>query len=293
MGRFPRSLAALFVAAGCAAVPASAETVTVAPNSPWNVNFGEESCRLGRLFGEGEDRHALFLEQFYPAASASMTAAGPGFRRFRSRARTRLRLFEAEEGRNGNPFSGEVEGVGDAMIYSSLSFDGGPPEGEDAESDKAGLPQLDAEWAKRIEFVSLKQGGKEVRLLTGPLGEAFEVLNLCAQGLVEEWGLDLEQHLSARRRPIWTNEDAVVRRIVDSYPSRALRRGEQAILRMVVMIDPEGAVTDCRILKVTETERLTSPACKAMERAEFEPALDAEGHPMPSYFATAITYVIR
>lgn len=292
MGRRFFLAAALPVAALALSNPASAGTVAVAPSTQWNVNFGEESCRLGRLFGEGEERHARFLEQFYPAVSVSLTAAGPGFRRFRSRARTRLRFSEAEEGRVDNPFTGEVEGVGDAVIYSDLRLDGQPSDESDQERDTASLPQLDAEWAKGIEFVSLKQGSSEVRLRTGPLGEVFEVLNLCAQGLVEEWGLDLEQHLSASRRPIWKNKGAVVRRVADSYPTKALRRGEQAIFRMVVMIDPQGEVTDCRVLKVTETELLTSPACTAMERAEFEPALDTEGNPMPSYFATSITYEI-
>lgn len=152
MGRRFFLAAALPVAALALSNPASAGTVAVAPSTQWNVNFGEESCRLGRLFGEGEERHALFLEQFYPAVSVSLTAAGPGFRRFRSRARTRLRFSEAEEGRVDNPFTGEVEGVGDAVIYSYLRLDGQPSAEADQERDTASLPQLDAEWAKGIEF---------------------------------------------------------------------------------------------------------------------------------------------
>ena len=92
--------------------------------------------------------------------------------------------------------------------------------------------------------------------------------------------------------PVWSNESAIVRRIVDEYPDDALRSGEQGIFRMRVIVEEDGTVSDCHLEKSTQTDRLESPACRAMMRAEFEPARDAEGNAMRSFYATTITYRI-
>lgn len=63
-------------------------------------------------------------------------------------------------------------------------------------------------------------------------------------------------------------------------------------MRLRVIVNPQGRVEDCAIIKATETEKLELPACKVMEDATFEPALDAAGQPMRSFYATTITYVI-
>jgi hypothetical protein len=55
------ALAALSTA--LAAMPAQAEPVVLKPSSPWNVDFGEDKCRLSRLFGEGENQHYLAFQQ--------------------------------------------------------------------------------------------------------------------------------------------------------------------------------------------------------------------------------------
>ncbi len=82
----------------------------------------------------------------------------------------------------------------------------------------------------------------------------------------------------------------VVRRIQDAYPSRARNRGEQGLVRMRVIVSPEGTVENCTIIKATEADNLESPACRAMLGAQFSPALDAAGQPMRSYYVTRITY---
>ena len=131
-----------------------------------------------------------------------------------------------------------------------------------------------------------------MRLDTGPLGEAFAVLNQCTKDLLQEWGLDAEKHETATRLPKWKNEKSIAARIGRAYPTSALNRGEQGIFRMRVMIDENGRVTDCVIDEATIAERLESPACRVMMDADFEPALDAQGTAFPSYYATSITYRI-
>ena len=281
-----------------AATPAQAEVVEVAPSSSWNIDFGENKCRLARFFGEGEERHLLFFEQYWPGKQVGMTLAGPSYSRFRSRAPTNLAFFAAQEPRETKPFTGSVGDYGDSLIFSTLNIATGmasDDEAEDAEAVRlpelvARLPELDKDAAQKVEFVAVKQRDDEIRLLSGPLGEAFAALDACALDLVGTWGLDIEQHRTATRRPKWLNREATARRIMATYPREAQNSGEQGIMRMRVTVDHTGAVEDCAIIKATNTERLDSPACRAMVNARFEPALDAAGQPMRSWFAETIVY---
>jgi TonB family protein len=271
------------------AAPVQAEIVMIPPSSPWNVDFGENKCRLARFFGEGEDRHLAFFEQYWPDESFGLTVAGPQFKRFRSRASTQLRFADEQPLQDTNPFTGTIGEYGSGVVYSSASL---VAKDEEADESAMRFEQLDLPSAKGAAYVGLKQRGDEIRLMTGPLDEAFAVLNRCTSDLVAAWGLDPEQHRSATKLPVWTNRDAVVRRIVSLYPRNALNMGEQGIMRMRVIVGTDGAVEDCTILKATDTEKLESPACEAMKKATFTPALDAAGKPMRSYYVSGIVYQI-
>lgn len=266
---------------------AADDPVVLTPSSQWNVDFAPNKCRLARTFGEGENRHILFFEQFYPDEQAGLTLAGPELSRFRNRARTTLSFYEGHDGHRTEPFAGDMEIYGKAVIYANVDL--AEEAAEEDDPDATGVAQLDTEFGKRIEFVSLEQRGRVVQFQTGPLDEAFSVLNTCTQDMISDWGLDVEQHLAATRRPQWNNELAIARRLQAQYPSDALRQGEQAILRMRVIVGVDGKVEKCQIDAAT-TNDLDSPACREMEKAEFEPALDAEGQPFRSYYATSIIY---
>lgn len=289
MRRTALVLAAL--SSALAAVPTQAEPVVLKPSSPWNVDFAADQCRLTRLFGTGEDQHYLSFQQYWPGDRAGLTVAGPAFKKFRSLERTAVRFFEAQEPLKSTPFTGSVETFGTGVIFSSIALDEA-----DAETDSGpeplsgGVEQMDLALGKQVQFVELRQGSRDVRLDTGPLDEPFAVLNQCSVDLLREWGLDAERHLTALSRPRWINEESLVRRITADYPADALAKGEQAIMRMRLIISAEGTVESCTMLKATKTIELESRACKVMERAQFEPARDAAGQPFRSYYATSITY---
>lgn len=285
--------AILALAALTTAFPAQAAPVVVQPSSPWNVDFAEDKCRLTRTFGEGDQRHFLAFQQYWPAREVGLTVAGPALDRFRSLARTEVRFFEEQQPMRTSPFTGSVEGFGTGVIFSTLRLDTGAPEPNKlGETGEPGLPQMDLAFGQKVQFLELQQGGRAVRLETGALDEAFKVLNQCTLDLLRDWGLDAERHLTAQSKPRWTNEAALVRKIVANYPRDALAQGEQAILRMRVIVSAEGTVESCTLIKTTTTVRLDSPACEVMQRAQFEPARDANGQPFRSLFATSITYRI-
>jgi TonB family protein len=291
MGRTALVLAAV---PALLAAPAQGEPVVLKPDSAWNVDFGEDKCRLTRTFGGAENRHLLAFQQFWPDKAAGLTVAGPAFDKFRSLQRTDVRFFEMQEPLRTRPFAGTVEQYGRGVIYSSIRLTAGESADTNAvdEPKAGGVAQLDAAEGDRVQFVALKQAGREVRLETGPLGDAFKVLNQCTLDLLRDWGLDPERHLTATSMPRWINQAALTRKIVADYPSAAYSQGEQAIMRMRVIVGTDGSVESCTILKATETERLESPACRVMQGARFEPARDAAGQPFRSLYVTSITYRI-
>lgn len=274
------------------AEPAPVNPVVLKPSSQWNVDYAADSCRLVRLFGEGENQHYLAFQQYGPAKGFGLTIAGPGFKKFRSLETTMIHFSEAQAPRESMPFSGTIGDFGPGVIYVNMGIEEepAPTAAEQAKAPGPGVPTLDLAQGKQVQFITLRQGKHAVRLDTGRLDQAFAVLNQCTLDLVRDWGLDPQRHVDAQSRPFWNNQEAIVRRIQREYPAEAARIGEQGIMRMRVIVSAEGTVESCKILKSTETEELESPACKMMKNATFDPARDAAGVPFRSYFVTSITY---
>lgn len=73
-----------------------------------------------------------------------------------------------------------------------------------------------------------------------------------------------------------------------------LRDGQQAMLRVRLGVSAQGAPTECHMQLRMAEEDFEGTACEdLLEHARFEPALDAGGKPIASYWITAITYIVR
>lgn len=275
----------------------------IEPSSPWNLDFGQDRCRLTRLFGPEDDRHLVFFDQAAPGRAFGLTVAGSSISQYSTARRLYLGLQDDVPLLRLERYNaGDVNGFGPAIILASVAM-AKPDESSqqrlytserDGASDSAPLPTsagVDIDEAAKVERIVLKRGNKVLSFETGNLGEAMTALNTCTRDLLNDWGLNPEQHQSYTP-PRWTNQDAIVRRIQSVYPRSALNRGEQAIFRMRAIVEADGSVSECTVEAATETEKLDSPACREMLRAQFDPALDANGNPMRTYYSTSITYVI-
>ena len=269
------------------------KVVQLQPISPWNIDFAENRCRLSRVFGSSDDMHLLFFEQAAPQGDFGLTVAGSEVRRIqRSRLFLGLQYDEPME-RLENAQFGDVDRVGEAVIISSFTIN---PEGfEDrANEDEVQVLRqagINLEEAEKVDRIVFQRGSRVLSFETDNMAAPFQAMNVCTGDLLRAWGLDQERHQSYMV-PVWTNQKSIVDRIVRLYPDAALRSGEQGIFRMRVIVEEDGTVSDCLLEKSTVTDRLESPACRAMMDAEFDPARDAEGNPMRSFYATTITYRI-
>ncbi|WAT17297.1 energy transducer TonB [Aurantiacibacter sp. MUD11] len=83
------------------------------------------------------------------------------------------------------------------------------------------------------------------------------------------------------------------RRIIENYPSRALRREIEGTVGVSVTVNAEGRVAGCRVTRSADPI-LDEAACDDMTRyARFEPALDAAGNPTTGSWSTNIVYQIN
>jgi TonB family protein len=296
-----RSAAAAILTASLAldALPALAEdsfpdalaaqdgAVRLEPVIAWNIDFGENRCRLTRIFGSEQDRHLLMIEQGAPGGAFGLTLAGSNLANFRTAGRVDLGMERDEPMETRERFGkGQIPDLGPALIFSNVGIGTSQPPGP---LRSAGI---DLAEAATVDRVVLRRGKVVLSFETGNMKEPLAALNACTDDLLTQWGLDPVAHRN-HVPPKWSNESVVTERIVATYPSAARNTGEQAIFRLRVTVETDGSVSDCLIEESTVTQRLESPACKEMQRAVFEPARDAAGQPMRSFYATTITYVIR
>lgn len=273
-----------------AATPARAdEVVALAPGSQWSMDWAQNKCRLVRFFGAEDNRHLLVIEQFWPGETFTLAMAGPAFAKADVDAPTGLRYSAAQKPFDGYLHRGEMEGFGTTLFYATVGLAAPPLKAPPPSTPVTRFPEVDTALAAKTEFVALTQKGKEVRFQTGSLAPAFKLLNQCTQDLVRFWGIDIERHRTATRMPVFVNEKRMSADILSFIPFDKMGE-ERGIVRLRVLVSEAGAVEDCVLLEAPNIAFLQPPICKWIRKAKFEPALDAQGAPMRSFYATTITY---
>ena len=127
-------------------------------------------------------------------------------------------------------------------------------------------------------------------LKTGPMRDVLAVMNECTAHILTTWGLDPDKLANASRGVRLMDPQTLSRRILETYPTRALQNNEQGRVGVLVKIDEKGGVYDCEIVADSGSKSLNNAACNGMKRAKFEPALDVAGQPIKSYYSTRISY---
>ncbi len=81
--------------------------------------------------------------------------------------------------------------------------------------------------------------------------------------------------------------------IQSDYPSRALRSGEEGIVRMRITVGTNGRVESCSVSGSSGSSTLDDAACRGMQRyARYRPALNAAGNAISATTTQAINYQI-
>jgi hypothetical protein len=299
---------AAVVASSVATVPVLAqdEVTTYRPTGGWTADFGDDYCRLIRTFSDGENELTLGMERIQPTTLTKFMVIGDGIRLYR-RATT-VGLSYMPDGGKRDAFLARSE-TGDGTQF--LIMDGvnmgpdlatlfggggrGPGSGQGAAGGPEFTPgtpiyfaQAEAEFAAGVRGVSLSEGLlNPVRIETGSLRSVIPVMQDCTYNLLDSWDLDGAKHRTISRTVVPIEGTTLPQGTV---PFTDFGKMAGGVNQVRLMIDESGSPTSCHIHMPSLDQSTNDDICEhLMENARFEPALDAEGQPMASYWISSPT----
>lgn len=280
---------ALFAAtaASLLAMPThAAEPQTFKPAGQWVADFGEDYCRLSRPFSDGTNTITVALERIQPVNSVRIIMVGNGIKMFRGSTELEYTLAPSGGSRKG-PFWTSTTGDGQAYLNLGDVFMAAPgpfPTGPVPPYDRT----AEQEYAKGVNAIDITGGVIDpVRFEIGGLKAPIGVLQQCADDLLKVWGLDPAQH-QTMTRPVQPAGD-----VSKWLPTGAIGFGDFAKLggsanQVRVMVGADGKPTSCTIHWASLEKKTNDTICKSIiDKGEFQPALDAQGQPMASYWTVA------
>ena len=298
-----RFVALLSCAAAAPLLMAAVQPIRLQPSTAWNVNYAENSCRLSRAFGDGSDAIVLSLESEAPG-QADMFVLGKALKTYSDKVSGKFLPVQAKpmEGHTAqSPF-------GTAVLWSRVRFlpDDLAEKYEKREKEAtsgAGVrpPAIDlaqkAETeAKHMDFAAKvtelevdARSGHPLILETGSLGAPIKAFDKCSRDSLRDWGVDPDVEDKIVRRP-WSPN---VRQwfTPDDYPPAMTVRGQQSDVKVRLLVDATGRVTQCTSLSHFKEKSFDQIVCnKFMKRAHFEPAELADGTKVPSYYVNHVIF---
>lgn len=301
--RFPALLPAIIgslltanPAAAQMEIPESAHRLE--PAVPWTVDFAEHSCAVRRVFG-GEDQQVYVeMRQFSPGGLLQLIVASDDFgRRLRNIETTFMPDTSPDDEHQGAmPLS--TTDFGEGFVTQVTLLSSSQIEVLRQESEAGIFYGYEDEDVYRreaeIEGLLIENAFRRpLYLQTGSMHDLMNVMRQCMDSLIASWGLDLEAHQTLTRYVQPRNMEIWSRALSERYPRSQLRNGEQAVVRIRLMVSSDGTATDCVIQNSMNEEEFDELACELLlENARFDPALDANGDPMDSFWVTSVIYRI-
>jgi len=293
--------AALWTGLALHGMAAAKEPLRLQPSSKWNVHYGNDNCRMTRVFGEGDKQVAFIADRYRPSDSLRISFVGKPTRTNLNEGNIRLRFGPTEAEQDVAFFPATMDDKTPAIVLRNSVRIAVRSEAEVAAYEaalKAGQylfqwSDITPEQEAGVTFIEVKGAIHEPFVLeTGSLGPPLEALRKCTDELLTHWGIDVAKHRGLSRH-VTPKSDP--RRWVTSgdYPAAMAAMGKRAIVQFRLNVDAAGSPTSCHIQQSTRPKSFDDAVCAAiLRRARFEPALDADGAPIASYWINSVTFII-
>lgn len=292
------SLIVFALAVSSQAAAAAPAPLVLKPTSSWQVDYGDERCRLARQFGEGKETVFLLMDRFGPTEYFKLTIAGKLMKAPLEKGEANVQFGPNEPEQKLEFLNGNL-GDEPALVFSS-SARIAPP---NAVETLAINDRKKAEWVvlqpiseDRKKAVRNLRVGKPLRkpliLETGSMRGPLAALDKCIDTLLTSWGVDLERHKGLIREaaPLKSPDKWIVS---SDYPRNMLAVGQPALVDFRLSVGPDGVPTACHIQSTSRPKEFDEAVCKSvMQRARFSPALDAQGQPLASYYQNRVYFRI-
>lgn len=301
MGRMGRDLRIFVMLAALAPLGSAAarEPMRLKPSSKWNVHYAADSCRMARAFGEGEQKIVLMVDRYQPGDALRISFVGkPTYTRM-NEGKVLLRFGPVEPEQEVEFYPGTLNDKTPTLILRGhIRVAPFPPDviaAYEAMSEEQRYsfdwPEVTSEQEAAATWIEVKRAIRQPFVLeTGSLGAPLAALEKCTDELLDHWGIDVAKHamLSRKIRPRSNPGEWMKSR---DYPLPMLLSGKRALVHFRLNVDAAGKPTACHIQESTRPKAFDDAVCKAiMRNAEFDPALDAGGQPIASYWSQTVNF---
>jgi hypothetical protein len=257
----------------------------LSPVSNWQLEMGDHVCRLSRRFDSPAGPGFVMFEQHYPGPRFDLTLAAPDF----AAARKGAFLYGGMRSDLGMVTIDALEfgmvGYAEAMTISEVRLDSGT--NTDGKKHSFETAQIDASYVNQVERIVIQRSGTISSFELGKMHDAFNALNACTMDLLTSWGLDGQKHVefNGARMPQASVYFARLSHFLANSPGN---EGNQSLLRIRALVAKDGSVSDCYHEYVFSSGGLKPDVCQDIRAMRFEPATDASGMPMDSFWARSI-----
>ncbi|MGB3797375.1 MAG: energy transducer TonB [Alteraurantiacibacter sp.] len=271
------------------------------PSSNWELHYDTDSCVLRRGFG-GEGEGIFFeLRQFAPGVSYQLLVVSGDFA-VRDDSPTLRYGSDTDTFAPGNALVVEYDNGVEGVILNDNMFPA---------ATKAEIQELDEEErASRYRSMMLDKAalsaresvvnsitlgdvfGEDITLKTGDMRAPMDAMRACTDDMVTRWGFDPAIQKTLSRPAMPRNSHRLARRVQENYPRSMRTSGTTARVQIRLDIDAQGYVSGCHFQLPVKQEAFRNDACNSLKLARFEPAHDADGNPIASYWSSAISYLL-
>lgn len=278
--------AAAFIASAASAAGAEKSPETLARAGKWLVNYDRDACHLAAQFGEGKNAVVAKFTRYEPGEHFDLALIGNRFNSDEAEVAGTVDFGISAKPVKVNGLYGNV-GKTKAVFLRSLRFD----DWQSREKFDV-APKLAPGQEARITGVTFSMRGKRpFRLELGSLEKPHVQMRLCLDNLVKSWGYDPAQQAAALR-PVSAITSPGSWLSSGDYPIGAVMNGHNGLVQFRLDVDPDGKAAGCFILSRTSPDEFADLTCRAMtRRARLQPALDAEGRPMRSYYVNKVVWL--
>ena len=253
----------------------SVPTPYLAPSSAWHVDYGEDICLAARSYPGEDGPVTLGFDPGQTGHAATMIVVG---RPARTHFNVRLMKVSFREGEPATEVQGTERAAG---IKSQMKLT--IPLAQAQVDQLLKSEQLRIDYGSDVPFSLLVPGAKA----------AFAALETCRIDLVRRWGMSVEDQARLAVPAKLSVKSLGALFDFRDYPTDALRKSEQGLVRVRVRVGADGRASNCTVTHPIGSTSLEATTCAViLHRARYKPALDHEGHPMASLDTAEISWMI-
>lgn len=275
-----------------ASVSEAREPLVLTRTGPWILNENEDSCDLVGQFGANDQQIIMKMVRFQPGDPFYLTFYGKPMRTNAPRSFLSMAFGPGQEPTRRETLNGNAGGT-PLRIVGRWQLVGGKETRPVGEDDPAAPTPITPEQEIAIRYLDLTPfPGRTYRLETGSMGATMAALRTCMDKLVSTWGFDPAQQaaLSRPATPLGNPGDWITSL---DYPSALLSLRASGIVHFRLDIDETGSVAGCHVQTTTKPAGFDDPSCRLIQqRAKFDPALDAAGQPVKSYYVSQVRWIM-